>query len=166
MTEIHGQVTTRQRISGNITATTAIQGELSNDVTNRNIRDYNLLRNKPSIEGVELQGNKTLEDLGITRVYYGTVEYFNNHPSLRSEEGAIYIYWDHQKDENDNNIPGFKVGDGNAYVIDMPFSDDLYIKHILDMTIHVTQEDKDSWNNKVTCFINPLDSENIIFTKN
>ena len=31
--------------------------------------DYNKLKNKPSINGVTLEGNKTLEELGIINLY-------------------------------------------------------------------------------------------------
>ena len=45
-------------------------------------------------------------------------------------------------------IPGFKIGDGNAYLIDKPFlSDDIrmtLINHINNGTIHITAEERDT----------------------
>ena len=38
------------------------------------LKDYNLLDNKPSINGVELEGNKTPEELGITGALTGTTD--------------------------------------------------------------------------------------------
>ena len=51
------------------------------------------------------------------------------------------------------NIPGIKIGDGRAYVQDLPFVDEelreKLMNHINNMDIHVTLADKEFWNNKV-----------------
>jgi hypothetical protein len=39
--------------------------------------DYNALKNKPSVNGVELRGNKTLSDLKIQPEIFAQTEYFN-----------------------------------------------------------------------------------------
>lgn len=64
--EIHGTVNTEQQISGGLKGSRKLNGELD-----RNYRgggggndDYNPLRNKPSINGVVLKGDKTFEELG------------------------------------------------------------------------------------------------------
>lgn len=64
--EIHGTVNTEQQISGGLKGSRKLNGELD-----RNYRgggggndDYNPLRNKPSINGVTLKGDKTFEELG------------------------------------------------------------------------------------------------------
>lgn len=50
-------------------------------------------------------------------------------------------------------IPGIKVGDGKAYVQDLPFIDQdlraLVGDHIANEFIHVTTKEKEFWNNKV-----------------
>lgn len=59
-------------------------------------------------------------------------------------------------------IPGIKIGDGKAYVQDLPFVDDelrdLITKHIQNQDIHVTLQEKLFWNNK----LNLDDSEDIL----
>lgn len=51
------------------------------------------------------------------------------------------------------NVPGIKIGDGNAYVQDLPFLDgelrDRLVEHIEDMDLHVTLGEKAFWNNKI-----------------
>lgn len=164
MTEIHGKVQTSQKIGGRVKASSAVNGGLDDNVNNRIYGDYNLLRNHPSINGVELIGNKTSEELGITSTYYGTTEYWNSMPSLISIKGGIYVYSDYKQDEQGNNIPGIKIGDGKGYLIDAPFIDGLMYDHIMNMVIHVTQDDKDRWDEKVRCYISPTDSETVVFT--
>lgn len=39
-----------------------------NEVQVNNTSDYNLLNNKPQIESVELQGNKSFNDLGLSKI--------------------------------------------------------------------------------------------------
>lgn len=55
MKEISGQVSVKGRISGTV-------GKAEKVYEN----DYNNLKNKPSIEGVTLEGDKTFDDLGMT----------------------------------------------------------------------------------------------------
>ena len=68
--------------------------------------------------------------------------------------------------ESGQNIPGIKVGDGNAYLIDMPFTDCLYKQHIEDTVSHITAAERTAWNNKVRCYMDTLDEERLIFTTN
>ena len=69
-----------------------------------------------------------------------------------------------RKDGEGNTLyaPGIKIGDGKAYVQDLPFIDDelraKLISHLNDTEIHVTLQDKEFWNNKV----NIDDSEEVI----
>lgn len=65
--------------------------------------------------------------------------------SLTSEKDVIYVYTDHQTD-NGKNIPGIKIGDGLTYVVDLPFVDTIYMKHITDTDIHITAEERAKWN--------------------
>lgn len=159
---IHGSTRTRQVVSGKATTTSVINGELT--YNSQATRDYNKLINKPSIEGVELVGDKLLPDFGIPYVYYGTTEYWDNQPSLLTVDKAIYIYTDYRQDDDGNDIAGFKIGDGKGYLIDAPFIDKLYEDHIRNMIIHVTQEDKNRWDEKIRVYINPDNNENMVFT--
>lgn len=101
---------------------------------------------------------------GSKEIFYGTTSYWNSQPQLISIKGGVYIYSDHDIDSEGDFIPGIKVGDGTSYLIDMPFADTKYAQHILDTTIHITQAEREFWNEKVRCYINPSDSQNIIFT--
>ena len=101
---------------------------------------------------------------GKQEVFYETTEYWNSQPHLISTRGRIYVYSDHATSDDGKDIPGVKVGDGTSYLIDMPFADEKYAKHLLDMTSHITQEERDAWNNKVRCYIDLQDSQHIIFT--
>jgi RNA binding exosome subunit len=89
--------------------------------------------------------------------------------------GEIIIYTDHgQMDDgygNRINVPGIKIGDGNAYLIDLPFvgNDQRYAilqelrAHTGDTAIHVTMSEKDFWNNKLNYTIN---DGNLTFNRN
>jgi len=100
---------------------------------------------------------------GDKEVFYGTTSYWNSQPQLITLSGCLYVYSDHTTDGT-NNIPGIKVGDGVSYLIDMPFIDKKYAEHITDTVIHVTSSEKEFWNNKVRCFIDPTDTQRLIFT--
>lgn len=163
MTEIHGKVKTSQSIGGKVSASSAVNGELDKDVKDRLYRDYNLLHNKPMIDGIELKGNKTLEDLGIERFLYGTVAYWDSYPSLIAQQGTIYIYTDYSEVEG-QLVPNFKIGDGTSYLLDMPFVSANMDEHIQDEIRHITQSEREKWNNKVSVSISALDDENLIFT--
>lgn len=86
------------------------------------------------------------------------------------ERGEIIIYSD-RNIIDDKLYPGIKVGDGLAYVADLPFvgeeieaqiMDALNI-HIGNSGIHVTPEDKEFWNNKLNYSI---DGEKLILNRN
>ena len=88
-----------------------------------------------------------------------------------SEFGKIYVYTDYRQyeDESGNvhDVPGFKIGDGKAYLIDLPFAesnDDVLLAHIGDTNVHITQKERTVWNNKVRVFVSAADSENMVFT--
>lgn len=70
--------------------------------------------------------------------------------SLVSEEGVIYV-WSDYKTEGGVTYPGMKIGDGLAYVVDLPFA-----------TEPITSAQITKWDNKVSVDIN---GENLIFLK-
>lgn len=131
-------------------------------------RNYNELVNKPSINNVELVGNKTSADLGLNIIHTDTTANWNAQRDFVSEYGHVYVYSDYQI-INDVPVPGLKVGDGSSYLIDMPFTgaaeSEQLVNHMNDETMHITDEERDFWNNKVTCFISNGDNENVVFTK-
>ena len=127
--------------------------------------DYGNLLNKPSINDITLIGNKSSKDLGIPVMYSDTKQGWDSQTDLISEKDAVYIYTDYDTDEHGNNIPGIKIGDGLGYLIDAPFLDANMQKHILDNIIHITQQEREFWNNKVTAFLSEISNETLILTK-
>lgn len=89
-----------------------------------------------------------------------TTANWNNAVGFIPLDGEIIIYTDYKTItevvDNQNvtkNIPGIKIGDGNAYVQDLPFMDndlrDALMAHIANTNVHVTLNDKSFWNNKL-----------------
>lgn len=103
---------------------------------------------------------------GDCRVLYATTATWNSQPQLISALGYIYIYSDYRQDEQGVDIPSMKVGDGKSYLIDMPFTDKVIYEHIEDNVRHITQEEREFWNNKVRCFISEVQGDNLTFTTN
>lgn len=135
--------------------------------------DYNGLVNRPSINSVELIGALTAEDLGLGRIYYDTTANWDAQPDLIGERGVIYIYSDHTilEDEVGNQTPlaGIRIGDGNAYLADLPFvSDDMtyrLVMHAADASIHVSPAEKEFWNNKVSAYLDHTQGEVLVLSK-
>ncbi len=103
---------------------------------------------------------------GDCKVLYASTATWNSKPQLISLKGYIYIYSDYRKNSEQQNIAAMKIGDGTSYLIDMPFVDELLYGHVDDLIVHITQEEREFWNNKVRCYINPLNEQNLIFTTN
>ena len=79
---------------------------------------------------------------------------WNQRTDYIPSKGKIIIYLDKNKKIIDNetiNVPAIKIGDGLAYLIDLPFIDDLFIDHINNINIHITEEKQAFWNNKINC---------------
>ena len=89
---------------------------------------------------IKLGGDKNVDS---SMVYTDTTENWNSRRTLVSENGAIYVYEDLTESaaDSDVSIPGIKIGDGSAYLIDLPF-----------LTVGVTEIDREFWNNKVDCY--------------
>lgn len=144
------------------------------------IISYLELANKPQINSVELAGNKSLSDLGIQqaidnaidelrlvmpKVYYATKAEWDSQPSLVGQTNTMYVYTDYMNYDG-QYVAGIKVGDGSAYLIDAPFLDEVYMDHINNSEIHITGAERAFWNNKVRCYMDLSDDEQIVFTTN
>lgn len=103
-------------------------------------------------------------ELHRPEVYFNTTAGWAAQGSLVSEANTLYIYTDYQQDSEGNDIPGIKIGDGNAYLVDKPFLDTVYYEHVNDTDIHITAEEREFWNNKVRCYYSPTSDETVIFT--
>lgn len=104
--------------------------------------------------------NPTVDTTG--KVKSATTAEWAQQTSLTSEKDVIYVYIDHQTDDG-KNIPGIKIGDGLAYVVDLPFVDTIYMKHITDTDIHITAEERIKWNKAITADAKSTD-ENLVFS--
>jgi len=102
----------------------------------------------------------------IPKIEFDTKANWDSQVSKVGDENTIYIYTDYQQDEDDNNLAGIKIGDGNAFLIDLPFIDANYQDHIRDTDIHITAAERTAWNDKVTCYHSLTESETVVFTKN
>lgn len=101
-----------------------------------------------------------------SNVTVNTTEYWNSQPNRIGAKNVVYVYSDYRIDEHGNAIPAFKVGDGLAYLIDLPFSSDIVDTHMADAYIHISNAEREFWNNKVTALLDADNEERIIFTKN
>ena len=86
------------------------------------------------------------------QVLFGTKAEWNAQVGLVSEPNKLYVYTDYKTDGSGRNLAGIKVGDGNAFLIDMPFTDELYFDHINNTSIHITDAERAFWNNKISCY--------------
>ena len=75
-------------------------------------------------------------------------------------KGEVIVYSDYATETVGGQtvkIPNFKVGDGLAYVVDLPFvGDDLretLTAHLIDTSAHITAAERAFWNTKVRCYI-------------
>lgn len=161
---LNGTLSGGKNLKGNVSGV----GKLKGGVSTPTGGNYERLINKPSINGVELRGNKSSNDLGIPAIYYGTTEEWNSHIEIISEHGALYIYTDY-KVESDISFPAIKIGDGTTYLIDLPFVtadttgvERLLESHIADSSIHVSPEDRAFWNSKNKAIV--TENETLTFT--
>ena len=110
--------------------------------------------------------NQIIEQLGHTpNIYVDTKDNWASQPTRISEKDAIYVYIDNHVDSQGTELASIKIGDGLAYVVDLPFTDQGIYEHIEDDTIHITDAERNFWNNKVRCYYSEVtDDENLIFT--
>ena len=89
-----------------------------------------------------------------------STQYWNEALGFIPLEGELIIYNDYKTIEKEIDgevrqvkVPGLKIGDGMAYVQDLPFVNedlrDKIMEHINNSNIHVTLADKLFWNNKL-----------------
>lgn len=77
-----------------------------------------------------------------------------------SEEDTLYVVTDY-KTIDGVTYAAIKVGDGLAYVVDLPCIEDWFDDHIANGIIHITAAERAFWNNKVSCYVN---QDNLVFT--
>ena len=84
-----------------------------------------------------------------------------------SKKGMIYIYT-----YNEGQMPKppkIKIGDGKAYIIDLPFiTDQLQDRidmHIANMNMHVSPTDRAFWNNKLNMPLSEVTNNTLFFNR-
>lgn len=109
---------------------------------------------------------------GGMKIYADTTANWDSQIDLIGERGCIYIYADHEYKKIDGSTeegPGIKVGDGLAYLIDLPFLDQLITDQVMAEIGQtggvVTEHEKEFWNNKVSSYLSQSDSENLVLSK-
>lgn len=121
------------------------------------------------------------------RSKHDTTANWNNATGFIPMAGEIIIYDDYQTKTwqveeygemvtKTKNIPGIKIGTGNAYVQDLGFVDedlrDTIMAHINNTEIHTTLAEKLFWNNKVNVndayeqLHDELENETLILNRN
>lgn len=130
----------------------------------------NALNNQVVKDTIQLI-NTTVSSNG--KIETKTTAGWNQTPTKISERNVMYIYSDYRTAETEQgtiNIPGIKVGDGTTYVVDLPFVanslDDDFDSHINNNVVHITQEEREFWNNKVRAYINPVATNTVMFSVN
>lgn len=107
--------------------------------------------------GVSIVDNNGVANIttipGNAKILIATQSEWDSRQTLIAEANTIYVYSDHDTVEG-KNIPAIKIGDGTSYLIDMAFVADHVsemLEHINNEIIHVTEEEKEFWNNKARC---------------
>ncbi len=136
-----------------------LSGNISND---RNIISGNIQPNSVILSGSINPGTG-----GGNQVHTDTTENWNLQRDFIGKRNHIYVYSDYTVIDGIFH-PAIKIGDGSTYLIDLPFvvGDNTDIRrHIQNTTIHITEDERLFWNDKVTCFLSNGDSETVVFTK-
>lgn len=116
---------------------------------------------------VNIEGNIEIQVSGggvspKSNILYRTTAEWESMYLLIAEKGTIYVYSDHNTIDG-IVYPGIKIGDGVSYLHDLPIITDYIDKHINNKQIHITQEERNSWNKKNRSYV---DGTRLIFTEN
>lgn len=118
-----------------------------------------------TINGVKVQGDLTSEDLGLARASIHTRAEWSEIPMYVPSKGEIVIYSDWRESDG-ITYPAIKIGDGSAYVADLPITAcgddiefinelaDMLTEHINNTVIHVSEEDRERWDSKLNYEVN------------
>lgn len=95
---------------------------------------------------------------GFAGIEFGTTDYWNSQTTYIPPQGMIVVYSDYAKDEQGKDIPCFKIGSGNDYLIDLPFIaeniNEILEEHVNNRVIHITEEERTFWNKKINVRVN------------
>ena len=82
--------------------------------------------------------------------------------SIKPELGQLVIFTNCERKKSDGTTitsAGIKVGDGIKTIEQLPFIDWFYWDHIDDKNIHITKDERTTWNEKISCEV--LDDETL-----
>lgn len=102
---------------------------------------------------------KTNGSGGSGTICHTTEEWETTYRDLRSVKGYLYVYSDYRKITDPTTgevievIPRIKIGDGDAYVTDLPFT-----------TMSITDADIARWDNKVSASVDEVNNNLILST--
>lgn len=124
--------------------------------------------------GATLFTEEDREKLNRLGFEYGTTEHWDEMLGFIPAAGVVVIYSDYHKFDKDGQsvlVPGLKVGNGEDYLIDLPFvsedTETLILEHVADTLSHVSEEDRTRWDNKVNIDESEVDSdEHLIINRN
>lgn len=107
---------------------------------------------------------KYIKDKGLDSIRVNTTAAWKEQVDYAPPAGQLIIYTDGNVVDG-VNYPKFKVGDGNAYVIDLPFTEGEFeaalTQHINNATTHLSAADREKLENSVVL---TLDGENLVFS--
>ena len=118
-----------------------------------------------NLTAYDLLIKKYANDLILNNIRINTTAVWNSNADYIPKAGAIIIYSDGSVVDG-VSIPKIKVGDGNAHLVDLPFSDidlkNIITQHIENDTAHITAQEREKWNNHVSVSV---ENEYMVFTK-
>ena len=107
---------------------------------------------------------KYIKDKGLDSIRVNTTAAWNEQVEYAPPVGQLIIYTDGNVVDG-VNYPKFKVGDGNAYVVDLPFTEGEFeaalTQHLDNATMHLSTSDREKLDNSVVL---TLDGENLVFS--
>lgn len=104
---------------------------------------------------------------------HDTTANWDKNPTFVPMNGEIVVYDDYKQivteDGTTVNLQGLKIGNGKTPVASLPFFTDKLVldlsSHISNSVVHITQDERNSWNNKVTTDTSHVVGEVLEFTK-
>ena len=156
-------------VNGEVNLKNVIDGSGGAAVSVGGTRNHNVLRNRDLPNQHPISAITGLQEaLANVKNKIKTTAEWNADITFIPQAGELIIYSDYAQEEIDGrvvNIPNMKVGDGNAYLIDIPFMyDDVRSRlnaHIDDEIRHITAAERLFWNSKVR---DTVENETLIFT--
>lgn len=118
-----------------------------------------------SSNGLLSSADKIKYDTYDKKILSDTTDNWELYPNTISEKNTIYIYTDYQINDDLTYVPGIKIGDGESTIVELPFIDDYINSRITNILLNaITEEERQFWNNKVSCYMDENASETLIFT--